>query len=72
MHVQYRQPPFRVTLLFNERSRLLVATIYSRKGILLGPYSRAMPRALWWPGGAAVSCERGTPVWVVSATSHLK
>ena len=29
----------------------------------LGPYSRNMPRALWWSyGGGAVSYERGTPV----------
>ena len=28
-----------------------------------GPYSRTMPRALWWSyGGGAVSYERGTPV----------
>ena len=29
----------------------------------IGPYSRPMPRALWWSsGGGAVSYERGTPV----------
>ena len=30
-----------------------------RNNPLLGPYSRLMPRALWWGGG---SYERGTPV----------
>ena len=31
----------------------------------LGPYSRTMPRALWWSqGGGALSYERGTPVAV--------
>ena len=30
---------------------------------LLGPYSRTIPRVLWWScGGGAVSYERGTPV----------
>ena len=34
-----------------------------RKHPTLGPYSRPMPRALWWAlGGGAVSYERGTPV----------
>ena len=28
----------------------------------LGPYSRPMPRALWWSWGVAISYERGTPV----------
>ena len=29
----------------------------------VGPYSRTMPRVLWWSsGGGAVSSERGTPV----------
>ena len=30
---------------------------------LLGPYSRTIPRVLWWSnGGGAVSYEQGTPV----------
>ena len=29
----------------------------------LGPFSRNMPKALWWSlGGGAISHERGTPV----------
>ena len=28
----------------------------------LGPYSRPMPRALWWSWGVGLSYERGTPV----------
>ena len=36
-----------------------------RNSTPLGPYSRTMPRALWWPyEGGAVSYERGTPVSV--------
>jgi len=43
-------PPYRGTSLTRER-------------IPLGPYSRHMPRALWWSyGRGAVSYERGTPV----------
>ena len=37
-----------------------------RNRVLIGPYSRTMPKALRWsyggPGGGAVSYERGTPV----------
>ena len=34
----------------------------TRNSVLLGPYSRTMPRALWWSqGGVAVSYEQGTP-----------
>ena len=32
-----------------------------RKNTPLGPYSKTMPRAVWSPGGGAVSHERGTP-----------
>ena len=47
-----------------------VATEHNYKGISLikdslplGPYSRIMPRVLWWSsGGGALSYERGTPV----------
>jgi len=42
-----------------------------RKRLLLGPYSRHMPRALWWSlGGGAVSHERGTPVSTGQVASH--
>jgi hypothetical protein len=41
----------------------------------LEPYSRHMPRALWWPlGGGAVSFERGTPVvapWRGGMVNHF-
>jgi len=38
----------------------------------VGPYSRTMPRLLWWPrGGGAVSYERGTPVGVDRAAWDL-
>ena len=33
-----------------------------RDHLPLGPYSRALPRALWWYQGGAFSYERGTPV----------
>ena len=34
-----------------------------RNNPLLGPYSRTMSRAMWWPwGGGGVSYERGTPI----------
>ena len=37
----------------------------------LGPYSRAVPRVLWWSQGGALSYERGTPVLVnVSPAIH--
>ena len=36
-----------------------------RNSASLGPYSRTMPRALWLPGGVAVSYERGTHVLYV-------
>ena len=39
------------------------STSLIRNTPLLGPYSRTMPRVLWWSeGGGAVSHERGTPV----------
>ena len=39
-----------------------------RNSALLGPYSRNVPRALWWSqGGGAVSYERGTSVPVAVA-----
>ena len=35
-----------------------------RKHVPVGPYSRTMPRALWWSqGGGALSYVRGTSVW---------
>ena len=38
-------------------------TLLIRNSAPLGPYSRNMPRALWWPyRGRALSYERGTPV----------
>ena len=33
-----------------------------RNRLLLGPYSRAMPRDPWWPYGGGGSYGRGTPV----------
>ena len=44
------EPPYRATSLIRNRHPV-------------GPYSRTMPRLLWWcEGGVAVSFERGTPV----------
>jgi len=40
---------------------------------LLGPYSRTIPRVLWWcQGGEAVSYERGAPVpgWSGESVAH--
>ena len=35
-----------------------------------GPFSRTIPRALWWPyGGGAVSYERGTSVHIEPPSS---
>ena len=41
-----------------------------RKCFILGPYSRPMPRPLWWSSeGGAVPYERGTPVHPTSSPS---
>ena len=38
-------------------------TSFIRNDLLLGPYSRTIPRVLWWSlGGGAVLYERGPPV----------
>jgi len=38
-------------------------TSLTRNSASLGPYSRTMPRSIWWSEGeGAVSSERGTPV----------
>ena len=54
------------------RSRPYRDTSLIRNTFLVGPYSRTMPKALWWSwGGWAVPYERGTPVPRVSTLSTV-
>ena len=47
-------------------------TSLTRNSTLVGPYSRPMPRALWWSkGGGVVFYERGTPVVRAHYELHL-
>ena len=53
-----RPPPAKEVVMAQYRGTSLI-----RSSLPLGPYRRAMPRALWWSqGGEAVSHEGSTPV----------
>ncbi|KAJ1470203.1 hypothetical protein T484DRAFT_1980610 [Baffinella frigidus] len=44
------------------RARPVQGNLAHKKPPPSGPYTRAMPRALWWPYGGGVFYERGAPV----------